>query len=161
MLQKCILKSWDPNALECLCSLYFFLIFLDSWNPFTSIQFSYLQFLFWSFWSHLSSTGFPHSPLSCYLLLYIIFLVCHLSISLPRGQDDYIIKLNFNSSWILSAWGIWSPSNDLTHHSGHLITRGIMFPSFWHLCHLLHLLISWSNLITFLIWVCRTGIGTV
>ena len=32
------------------------------------------------------------------ILRYIIFLMCHLSISLPRGQDDYIIELNFNSS---------------------------------------------------------------
>ena len=46
-------------------------------------------------------------------------------------------------------------------HLGHLITWGIVFPSFWHLCHLLHLLIIWSHLITFLIWVCWTGIGTV
>ena len=36
-------------------------------------------------------------------------------------------------------------------HLGHLITRGIMFPSFWHLCHLLHLLIILSHLITCLI----------
>ena len=92
------------------CAVHIFLIFSDSWNPFTSIQSTWLQFLFWSFWSHLSSAGFPHSSLSCYLLLYIIFLVCHLSISLPRGQDDYIIELNFNSSWILSTWGILFPS---------------------------------------------------
>ena len=47
------------------------------------------------------------------------------------------------------------------YHLGHLITRGIMFPSFWHLCHLLHLLIIWSHLITCLIWVSWTGIGIV
>ena len=41
-------------------------------------------------------------------------------------------------------------------HLGHLITRGIMFPSFCFICW-----INWSTCITFLIWVCWTGIGTV
>ena len=46
-------------------------------------------------------------------------------------------------------------------HLGHLISQGIVSPSFWHLCHLLHPMINWSTLITFLIWVWWIGIGTV
>ena len=101
----------------------FFLIFSDSWNPFTSFRFTWLQFLFWSFWSHLSSTESWIYSVSCYLLFYIIFLVCHLSISLPRGQDDYIIELNFYSIWIsfLGASGshLMSLSLGASHHLGH------------------------------------------
>ena len=72
-----------------------------------------------------------------------------------------ITSLNWISTHLnLIAWGIWFPSYVL-------VTWGISSlgascsPSFWHLCHLLHLMIIWSHLITFLIWVCWTGIGTV
>ena len=37
------------------CTVHIFLIFSDSWNPFTSNQFTWLHFLFWSFRSHLYS----------------------------------------------------------------------------------------------------------
>ena len=106
---------------------------------FNSIDF---KFLFWSFWSHLYSAKSWIYSVSCYLLLYIIFLVCHLSISLPRGQDDYIIELNFNSIWIslLGAAGshLMSLSLGASHHSGHHV------PLF--LLHLLHLLITSHNI---------------
>ena len=89
-------------------------------TPLSSIDF---KFLFWSFWSHLSSSESWIYSVSRYLLFYIIFLVCHLSISLPRVQDDYIIELNFNSFWIslLGASGshLMSSSLGASHHSGH------------------------------------------
>ena len=51
--------------------------------------------------------------------------MCHLSISLPRGQDDYIIELNFNSIWILllgaSGSHLMSLSLGASYHSGHLV----------------------------------------
>ena len=126
-------------------------IAIDIWHTYVRIpenlSFLVFKFLFWSLWSHLSSTKSWLYSVSCYLLLYIIFLVCHLSISLPRGQDDYIIELHFNSIyiWLFGASG----SHFLCPcHLGHLITWGIMSPSFWHLCHLL---IIWAHLITFLI----------
>ena len=84
-----------PQRARMLVQSTFFLIFLDSWNPFTSFQSTWLQFLFWSFWSHLSSAESRLSSVFHYLFLYIIFLVCHLSTSLPRGQDDYIIESKF------------------------------------------------------------------
>ena len=90
------------------------------WTPFDSIDFIFssdrsdLIFLL----LHLHFL-----KISRYLLFYIIFLVCHLSISLPRGQDDYIIKLNFNSIWIslLGASGshLMSSSLGASYHSGH------------------------------------------
>ena len=124
MLQQCVLKSWTPTCSNA-CAVHIFLIFSDSCNPFNSIQFNCLQFLFWSFWSHLSSAKSWIYSVSCSLLLYIIFLGCHLLISLLRGQDDYIIELNFNSIWIslLGASGshLMSLSLGASHHSGHRV----------------------------------------
>ena len=62
-----------------------------------------------------------------YILFYIIFLVCHLSISLPRGQDDYIILTKFQLNLNLIAWSIWLPflmslSLGASHHLGHHVS---------------------------------------
>ena len=72
-----------------------------------------LWIFFWSFWFILQFVQYQNSSISHAISLHIIFLVCHLSISLPRGQDDYIIELKFLSIWI-SLLGA-------SHHSGHLI----------------------------------------
>ena len=70
-------------------------------------------------------------------------------------------------NWILTHLESYLLGASGSHLMTSLITWGISSlgascsPSFWHLCHLLHLLISWSKLITFLIWVKGTSIGTV
>ena len=51
--------------------------------------------------------------------------MCHLSILLPRGQDDYIIELNLNSFGIsllgASSSHLMSSSLRASHHSGHRV----------------------------------------
>ena len=91
---------------------------------------------------------------------------CVISRSRSRG-GRMITSYNWISTsfsvLLLGASGshLMSSSLGASHHLGHLITRGIVSPSFRHLCHLLHLMISWSNIITFLVRVRWTGIGIV
>ena len=87
-------KILGTNAIECLCSLHF----SDALGFLKSFQLNSIH-LASNFSSDRSDPILLLLDLGfiCYLLPYIIFLVCHLSISLPRGQDDYIIELNFNS----------------------------------------------------------------
>ena len=140
----------------------FFLIFSDSWNLFTSFRSTWLQFLFWSFWSHLSSAESWIYSVSCYLLLYIIFLVCHLSISLPRGQDDYIIELHclghlvpYSTSYFFTSYfwciifrfrswgGKMITSFELHFNSIYIWLFGASSSHFLCPCHLGHL-ITWG-----------------
>ena len=111
-------KILRTDAIERLCSSHF----SDSFN---AVDFNCLHILSWSFWSLLYSAESWISSVSLHLLLHIIFLVCHLSISLPRGQDDCIIELNFNLVWIslLGASGSHLMSSPLgaSHHLGHLV----------------------------------------
>ena len=149
----------DTDAIEFLCSPHFsdILGFQKSFHL-NSIH------LASNFFSNHSDLIFILLNLSFlqHLLIYFFtsYFWCVISRFRSRG-GRMITPLN----WISTQ----SKSHCLGHlvpilcpcHLGHLITRGIVFPSFWHLCHLLHLLIIWSHLITFLIWVCWTGIGTV
>ena len=128
---------------------------------------------------HWTSLLGPSSSLF-YILFYIIFLVCHLSISLPRGQDDYIIELNFNSIWIsfLGASGshLMSLSLGASHHLGHRVPLFLTSLSSAH--HLsTSIIIRYLGVLSrslsiklraeiilkilFWFWVCWPGSGTV
>ena len=149
----------DTNATEFLCSPLFFWCF--GIPEILSPQFNSLDFNLSSDRSDLIflllNLGFIQ-----YLAIYhsISYFWCVIFQFRSRG-GRMITSLNWSSTQSEShCLGHLVPIL-CPHHSGHLITRGIFSSSFWHLCHLLHLMIIWSKLITFLIWVCWTGIGIV
>ena len=71
-----------------------------------SFHFLVFKFLFWSLWSHLSSTEFHLYSVSCYLFAPTSYFWCVISRFRSRG-GRMITSLNF------IAWGIWFP---ILHH---------------------------------------------